>query len=116
MKPRDKYAAEGLTAHRQRVVAKSGRRLANDAAVVARVAAALDETPTSASVFDDLWGRSGKSLVNQQMKALVKAHSDRIDAAMYAALTTGTGVFVQNPLSAVGLDPNIAYSAADLCA
>lgn len=106
MKPRDKYAAEGLTAHRQRVMAKSGRRLANDAAVVARVAAALDETPTSASVFDDLWGWSGKSLV--------EAHSDRINAAMYAALRG-----VASPLtvlSAVGLDPNIAYSAADLCA
>lgn len=110
MKPRDKYAAEGLTAHRQRVMAKSGRRLANDAAVVARVAAALDETPTSASVFDDLWGWSGKSLV--------EAHSDRINAAMYATMYAALRG-VASPLtvlSAVDLDPNIAYSAADLCA
>ena len=114
MKPRDKYAAEGLTAHRQRVMAKSGRRLANDAAVVARVAAALDETPTSASVFDDLWERSGTGLVNQQMKALVKAYSDRIDAAMYAALRgTASPLTV---LPAVGLDPNVAYSTGELWA
>lgn len=101
MKPRDKYAAEGLTARRQRVMAKSGRRSADDA-IVARVAAALDETPTSASVFDDLWGWSGKSLV--------EAHSDRIIAALRETASPLT------VLSAVGLDPNIAYSAADLCA
>lgn len=113
MKPRDKYAAEGLTARRQRVMAKSGRRSADDA-IVARVAATLDETPTSASVFDDLWGRSGKSFVEQQLRVPAKAYSDRFDATMYAALRgTASPLTV---LPAVNLDPNIAYSAADLCA